>query len=81
MKFCFGAHEQSQSVTVEHNLNIHVFRTDGVDVTLDTPHGASIFLVLGAACIVDVIDHLLLAITVSGTGGGCQHLQGGQHGT
>ena len=45
--------------------NIHVFSADGVDVVLDIAHCAAVFLVTVAAVVIDVVDDLLLPVTLA----------------
>ena len=57
-----GAFEQAQAVAVQNHFDIHVLGADGVDVVLNVPQGPAVHFVLVTARVVDVIDHLLLAV-------------------
>ena len=57
-----GGPKQGDPVAMQNHLQIQIVRTNRIDVILDVAHGTTVFLVVRATFIVDVVDDLLLAI-------------------
>jgi|ETNmetMinimDraft_13_1059891.scaffolds.fasta_scaffold41149_1 hypothetical protein len=57
---------------MKDNLDVHIVGANRIDVVLNVAHGATVFLVLVAADVVDMVNDFLLPIALTGIRAICQ---------